>query len=424
MTDPQAHDILITEVGALARITHDPLFARLARQLAYDFSFDESEARCLKYPVCRTSSRLPAISLRSRRPTQYQLLPFGVLWPCVTALGQLRLGGPGCSSLHRRPRPGGRARSATALAVPRSGLDLRDVRSAFAQAPRALLLTAALLGWSVVRLMLGVSDLASQPLVALRDFAPYGYAVVALLSFVLVSAGLDRANGSGYTGHLLHLVWVSGAPHLQAALWSGLMLGGAPIFTLRPDFDSAILGLAVGLALHDLLESVAARRDAGEIAALVLFGFANGYQLLALDTRRPWRGSSPSGRSCSAGSCAVARATCGGGVVSPRRRRDGVAHHDPRQPPGAADPAGRAGGAGQRPRHPPGAGGCMVRRERLRDVRRHPNGGGRRLRRRFPHRQRSDVSARGRQLQGRAVAAQLPDRRTCPAGSGRHCWPP
>ena len=223
------------------------------------------------------------ISLALPRPTQYQLLLFGVLWLCATGRWGSYVGG-WVVPFYIGDLVLAAGLVQTALAVPRSGLDLRDVRSAFAQAPLALLLTAALLGWSVVRLMLGVSDLASQPLVALRDFAPYGYAVVALLSFVLVSADGPRQRIWVYGALCFHLVWVSGAPHLQDAPWSGLMLGGAPIFTLRPDFDSAILGLAVGLALHDLLKRGRSTRR-WEIAALVLFGFANGYQLLALVTR-------------------------------------------------------------------------------------------------------------------------------------------
>ena len=61
-----------------------------------------------------------------------------------------------------------------------------------------------------------------------------------------------------------------------AVTWAGFLLGGAPIFTPRPDFDSTILGvflalLAVGAVGHALATAVHRRRhDMAVLRALGL----------------------------------------------------------------------------------------------------------------------------------------------------------
>lgn len=131
------------------------------------------------------------------------------------------------------------------------GIPLRLVPSILSQAPVTLLLTLALALWAGLRLMLGVDNVLSDPLAAARDAAPYGYAVVACLAFLLPvrDGGLQRRVI--YTALSLHTLWVVGAGYLPGWPWPAVSLGDAPIFTTRPDVDSSVMGIATALAVSD-----------------------------------------------------------------------------------------------------------------------------------------------------------------------------
>jgi O-antigen ligase len=88
--------------------------------------------------------------------------------------------------------------------------------------------------------------------VALRDFAPYGYALVGLLSAASVAraSAEDRARTMKWmwTALYLHAAWCTVAvlkPGLPERMPS---VGGLHVFSLREDFDGAVLALLAGLA--------------------------------------------------------------------------------------------------------------------------------------------------------------------------------
>jgi hypothetical protein len=81
----------------------------------------------------------------------------------------------------------------------------------------------------------------------------------------------------------VHVLWVEAAGYLPGWPQDWPLLGGSAIFTSRPDFDTAVVGVAVALALHQLLHR--RTRNPGVLAALGLFLTANGYALLSSPTR-------------------------------------------------------------------------------------------------------------------------------------------
>lgn len=170
------------------------------------------------------------------------------------------------------------------LAMRRSGVGLRSFLRALSRAHLALLLCLTLLAWTAVRGLLGLQDFIGTPLTALRDLAPYGYLVAAVVSFTLPAAASRLASGLVYGALSLHVVWVLGAPHLPGWPVSWPVLGGAAIFNARPDFDATVLGIAVALALHRLLVGWRDLR-AGWMAALVLFAGLNAYALTLTPSR-------------------------------------------------------------------------------------------------------------------------------------------
>ncbi len=172
----------------------------------------------------------------------------------------------------------------TAVAVRRRGARLRDLGRAASTAHLSLLLAAAFLAWVALRALLGTDDLVAAPLSALRDLAPYAYMVVALVAFLLPVDGGPPLRRLVYGALTVHVVWALGAPFLPG--WPGEwpLLGDAAVFTTRPDFDSAVFGVAVALALHDLLTPglVLRSRRSALLMAMVL---ANGYAISDSSTR-------------------------------------------------------------------------------------------------------------------------------------------
>jgi O-antigen ligase len=88
--------------------------------------------------------------------------------------------------------------------------------------------------------------------VALRDFAPYAYCVVGLLSGVSVAraTGGDRSRTMRWMWVALyaHAAWCAVAVLLPGVVAHMPTVGGLQIFSRRDDFDGAVLALLAGLA--------------------------------------------------------------------------------------------------------------------------------------------------------------------------------
>ncbi len=129
-------------------------------------------------------------------------------------------------------------------------LMLRGIRSARAGAPRRKARTGPFLlltGWSLFRLALG----GDVGLVALRDAVPYLYAVLGIVSGVALArstrAQRERTARVFVWALTFHTVWVFLALIVSPTLPDRLpMLSAAHsihVFTVRPDFDAAIVGV-------------------------------------------------------------------------------------------------------------------------------------------------------------------------------------
>lgn len=114
---------------------------------------------------------------------------------------------------------------------------------------------AALLAWSLVRTLPALSH-GSE---ALRDLAPYAYAVAAALALVL-----NRPASVKYTvlaGTVFHAAWVTPPLFGDAAVFAGTsQLGRTRVFELRTDFDAAVAGvlacacLLIAMSLHQIVQ--------------------------------------------------------------------------------------------------------------------------------------------------------------------------
>jgi hypothetical protein len=162
-----------------------------------------------------------------------------------------------------------------ALALGRASL--RGLR----RAPVCLLLSGAFVVYAAIRFVVQ----AEVSLLALRDLAPYGYAVVAVLTFLLPVRPRPAWRLATYAVLLFHLGWVVLVPRLSGYPWTLPVLGtDAQVFSARPDFDAAVLGISAALAVHDLLS----RGRAGSrltAVALLLFAGASVAGMLSLSTR-------------------------------------------------------------------------------------------------------------------------------------------
>lgn len=172
---------------------------------------------------------------------------------------------------------------ATIVGARRSPLEARAILRQHAGAPLALLLCLSLLGWAVARAVVSLPGEIEDPLTALRDLAPYGYAVASVVAYLQPWSG-KLASGLVYGALTTHVTWILWAPRLPGwpARWP--TLGDAAIFTARPDFDGTVLGSAVALALYRLLLSGRSLPRRG-LVALVAFGGVNAYALATLPSR-------------------------------------------------------------------------------------------------------------------------------------------
>lgn len=171
-----------------------------------------------------------------------------------------------------------------ATQVARSSSSPRQVLQHVAAAPVALHLCLVLLAWSLLRAVLGISSFVDAPLTALRDLAPYGYAIAAPVGYLLAVQGSALARRLLYGALAFHAAWILLGTRLPGWPW-GVVLGGTtPVFSPRPDVDSALAGIAIGLALHDVLLR-GERRSPRRLAVFAAFALVNGAVILTLQTR-------------------------------------------------------------------------------------------------------------------------------------------
>ena len=152
---------------------------------------------------------------------------------------------------------------------------------AIVDGPLVILLSIALVAFALARLFAG----GDVSLVALRDAAPYAYALLAITSFVL-PAGQHRSWRPVIYGALVfHLLWSVALPRIPGFPWFMPVLGAdAQVFALRPDFDATVLGLGAAFALQDLL--VRARGTSRrEVLALAAFATASVAGMASISTR-------------------------------------------------------------------------------------------------------------------------------------------
>lgn len=149
------------------------------------------------------------------------------------------------------------------------------------RAPIVLPLCLALVSYAIIRLLAG-GDLS---LVALRDFAPYGYGAVALLAFLLPADRVPHGGRAIYGVLALHLIWLGLLPRIPGFAWSLPMLGNdVPLLGARPDFDAAVAGIAAALALFDLLRPTGHHSRHRQVL-LAVFLCLNLFVLTTLSTR-------------------------------------------------------------------------------------------------------------------------------------------
>lgn len=98
----------------------------------------------------------------------------------------------------------------------------------------------------------------------IRDFAPYGYAVLAPISIISFSVSTQLAKSNTlrviWLALVLHLVWVCYAlllPEIVPPFTFGS--SGLNIFTIRPDFDSAMIGVLLAFTCWRLVVSIGKR---------------------------------------------------------------------------------------------------------------------------------------------------------------------
>ena len=105
--------------------------------------------------------------------------------------------------------------------------------------------------------------------VALRDAAPFGYVLVALVGLVTVDrAARRRTLAVLWVALILHAAWVTAALHLSLPTYY-LSGGLLRIFEVRPDFDSAMLGVLCGLASYEAFRPLSLWRRVGALGLAV-----------------------------------------------------------------------------------------------------------------------------------------------------------
>ena len=139
-------------------------------------------------------------------------------------------------------------------------------------------LMAALLVWTVLRLVLG----GRLDATSLRDAAPYGYVVLGLVAAVwrdIRRSGLMVVVALAWHDLWIwtSLIWPSFAARLP-------VLGPVRVLELRPDFDAAVCGLAAAVLLRMALVDLERRRWL-QAGLLVFVAATNIYLVLLLHSR-------------------------------------------------------------------------------------------------------------------------------------------
>jgi hypothetical protein len=106
------------------------------------------------------------------------------------------------------------------------------------------LVLLGLFAWALVRLLIGPSPSVD----GLRDFAPYGYAVLALAA-ALRPPSRDVAWRVVFGGLVCHTAWVAAA-HYSLLPGDLPALGRTSLFEIRADFDSAICGVTAAWSVY------------------------------------------------------------------------------------------------------------------------------------------------------------------------------
>ena len=217
-------------------------------------------------------------------PSSAPILFVGVLWLCCTSRWGSYVAIPG-TPVYVGDLVVAAALAQTIYAFRRDRLQPREALGAVFQAPLALLMASVLVAWSFVRGLIGFAGFEDATLTFLRDLAPYAYGLTALLAFLVSTHDGRRQRTAIFVALTLHVVWVLEGALLQSWLTGDLILGGVEVFTPRPDFDSAVLGVAVGLSLHEFLHATDRSLRRGKNLFLLLFAALNAYALNTLLTR-------------------------------------------------------------------------------------------------------------------------------------------
>ena len=141
-----------------------------------------------------------------------------------------------------------------------------------------MLLVLGVLTWAIVRL--GFSAALTRD--TLRDFAPYGYTIVAVLVLLAPLGRWERSARMVFAVLAAHATWVV-VSVMSPDLLEGLpLLGGAPLFALRYDFDASVCGIGLAVCVYWLRHR---RTSWPATFAVALLALAQAALVLALPSR-------------------------------------------------------------------------------------------------------------------------------------------
>lgn len=142
----------------------------------------------------------------------------------------------------------------------------------------AVALALSLLALASLRLV--ASDALTRD--ALRDFAPYGYALVTVLTLLAPVARWERAAAVPFAALTAHAAWVAATQFTPRLVRWFHEQGDPPIFATRPDFDATICGIGVALCIYWLRRGSTTPATAAAVTAL---GLVQAALVLSLPTR-------------------------------------------------------------------------------------------------------------------------------------------